>query len=470
MTFRELLNDYIEKLDCSINDLSEASGLSASVISRYKSGVRVPSFPSEQFDNLCEGLALIASQKNMADVNPDTITQSFVTILASKNKDYEVFIQNYNYLIDTLSINIKDLSQYTNFDVSYMYRIKSGKRKPNDLASFSYKLSRYVATHYQGVENIKKLSHMMKAEISPEETISSIIDRINKWLFEHSTQTVNAMGLAEEFLQKLNDFNLEEYMKMIHFDDLNIPTIPFRIPTTKTYHGISEMQKGELDFFKVTVTSRAKEPIYMYSNMPMADLATDIDFGKKWMFGIAASIKKGLTLNVIHDVNRPLDEMFLGMTSWIPIYMTGQVNGYYLKDYSPEIFHTLQYVSGACALYGECIVDHHADGKYTYSSSREDINYYTRRFKHLLEKATPLMEVYTTKNKAGLEDLSKEVAEKKEEIKTLEESPFDNITVSILPKKWVMIEKKKAPEITFVIKHQKMISAFEQYVTPDIVK
>ena len=91
------------------------------------------------------------------------------------------------------------------------------------------------------------------------------------------------------------------------------------------------MKKGELDFFKATVLSKSNEPIFMCSDMPMEDMAQDIEFGKKWMFAIAMTLKKGLHLNIIHNLDRPFNEMMLGLESWLPIYMTGQISPYFLK-------------------------------------------------------------------------------------------------------------------------------------------
>ena len=42
MTFSEQLNEYLSVLNCSAKELSQISGLSNSVISRYRSGERVP--------------------------------------------------------------------------------------------------------------------------------------------------------------------------------------------------------------------------------------------------------------------------------------------------------------------------------------------------------------------------------------------------------------------------------------------
>ena len=46
MTFSEQLNEYISKLGCTAKDLADASGLSAAVLSRYRTGSRVPEINS----------------------------------------------------------------------------------------------------------------------------------------------------------------------------------------------------------------------------------------------------------------------------------------------------------------------------------------------------------------------------------------------------------------------------------------
>ena len=48
MTFQDLFNKYIDRLNCSIKDLADTSGLSASTISRYKTGERKPFADSER--------------------------------------------------------------------------------------------------------------------------------------------------------------------------------------------------------------------------------------------------------------------------------------------------------------------------------------------------------------------------------------------------------------------------------------
>lgn len=77
---------------------------------------------------------------------------------------------------------------------------------------------------------------------------------------------------------------------------MKVPAIPFYKAISKTYYGIEEMKTGSL-FFKATVLSKNNEPVFMCSDMPMEDMAQDIEFGKKWMYAIAIMLKKGYTPN-----------------------------------------------------------------------------------------------------------------------------------------------------------------------------
>ena len=89
-------------------------------------------------------------------------------------------------------------------------------------------------------------------------------------------------------------YKRQEYIRAIHFDELKVPSVPFQLPTSKSYFGLNQMMESELDFLKATVLSKSFEPVTMYSDMPMEEMAKDPEFPKKWMFGMAMMLKKGL--------------------------------------------------------------------------------------------------------------------------------------------------------------------------------
>ena len=394
MKFKDVLNKYLEELECTPKKLSNESNLSESVICRYRNGERTPIKNGEQIKKLTTALFNIAQKNNKNKYSLSKIESDFNSTLPSDNFDYTTFSNNLNTLITSLNININEMAKYIVFDASHISRIRYGKAKPSNPIDFSNKICSYIISKYKNQEDINNLSTIIKCKKS-ELVESKISNTLFSWL---TSKTVQEKSQMSNFLYSLDSFNLDDYIKVIKFNELKIPNIPFYKVKNKNYYGIEEMKQGELNFFKGTVLSKSKEDIFMCSDMPMEDMAEDIEFGKKWMFAIAMCLKKGHHLNIIHNIDRPFNEMMLGLESWIPIYMTGQISPHYLKDYKNSIYNHLDYVSGNVALTGECIKGYHNKGMYYLTTNKTEIRYYKEKSNLLLKKAKPLMEIYRESN------------------------------------------------------------------------
>ena len=182
------------------------------------------------------------------------------------------------------------------------------------------------------------------------------------------------MDYISGFLQKMDEFNLDDYIRAIHFDSFKVPKVPFQLPVSRQYYGLKEMREGELDFLKHTVLSKSMEPLHLCCDMPVEDMAQDQEFAKKYMFGLAMVLKKGLHIHIIHDVERPMKDMMLGLENWIPLYMTGQISPYYLKEIQNKVYSHLHYTSGQAAMTGDCISGHHDTAHYYLTSRKEEVN------------------------------------------------------------------------------------------------
>lgn len=385
--FKDVLNNYLNELKISSKELSLKSNISESVISRYRSGSRVPN--EEQILKLATAIYNISIVQNIDMYTKEIITETLLNSITKDDFDYDNFSENLNELINILKININEMSRYITFDSSHISRIRYGKAKPSDPIEFSNKICNYIVTKYSTDSKLKLLS-ILNCTNKDIEDNNKLFLLLHNWLTNNKTNK----NYINDFLNNLDDFNLNDYIKVIKFDELKVPNIPFYRVKTKNYYGIEEMKNGELDFFKGTVLSKTMEDIFMCSDMPMEDMAKDTDFGKKWMFAIAMSLKKGLHLNIIHNLNRPFNEMMLGLESWIPIYMTGQVSPYYFKDNKNNIYEQLNYVSGSCALTGECIKGNHDKGKYYLTGNNKEVEYYKEKARLLLKKANSLMDIY----------------------------------------------------------------------------
>lgn len=395
MNFNEVLNNYIDDFDCSSKELVKASGMSAAVISRYRNGERVPSLNSKQLEQLSDGLYKIALNKGI-DISKEDILANLSKTLKEKNIDFDQLRENLNSLITLLNINVSELSRAIGFDSSMVSRIRTGKRNPSNPEYFIDSVCQFIVNKYKSDENKKSISVLIGCNF--EDILDQLVylDKLKMWF---SSNTVPSHNEIDNFLNNLDTFDLDQYIKAIHFDEMKVPFIPFYKSGSRTYYGIEEMKQGELDFFKATVLSKSNEPVFMCSDMPMEDMAEDVEFGKKWMFAIAMTLKRGLHLNIIHNLDRPFNEMMLGLESWIPIYMTGQVSPYYLTGLQNSVYCHFNYVSGTVALTGECIKGHHNKGKYHLTSNKADVAYYKTKSECLLNKAKPLMDIYRIENK-----------------------------------------------------------------------
>ncbi len=395
MTFSKQLNKYIEQLNCSSQDLVTASGLSSTVISRYRKGERSPSLKSKHLDQLVNGLYTISCTRNIG-LDKEDIYNTLSNSLNDINIEFEQLSKNFNSIVSALDINIADLARFIGYDASFLSRIRNGNRKPAKPQDFIESVCNFVVTKYSSSDNKNTIAILLSCDPNELNNNADYLLKLSNWF---ATNISSNNKYISDFLNNLDTFDLNQYIKAIHFDELKIPFVPFYKTSSRNYYGIEEMKKGELDFFKATVLSKSSDPVFMCSDMPMEDMAKDIDFGKKWMFAIAMTLKKGLHLNIIHNLDRPFNEMMLGLESWIPIYMTGQVSPFYLKGTPNSIYCHLNYVSGNVALNGECIADYHATGKYYLTTTKSEVAYYKEKSKNLLNKSQSLMEIYRIENK-----------------------------------------------------------------------
>lgn len=403
MKFNDLLNRYMDDIGLTAKKLSTLSGLGDATISRYRSGERTPN-DVEKVKVLAHALCVASNNK----YNEKQLLEQFLK--STRLNSAQDFSYKFSLLLDTLDIKLNKLAEYMNYNPSMISRIRMNKRRPVDINSFVNLLVSYISQEYNSAEEKFKVCNLLELDFNKKESIKIndelYINELRNWLLQNSTTKKKNIDVNKvnptSYLNKLDEFNLNDYIEAIHFNDIKIPSVPFQTLTTKTYVGIKEIRKAEIDFLKSTVLSKSKEPLSMCSDMPMEDMAKDMDFSKKWMFGLAMVLKKGLPINIIHNLDRPFNELMLGLESWIPLYMTGLIRPYYIPNRQNEVYGHLHYSSGEVALVGECITSHRDDTRYYLTRKKTEVEFYKRVNKHLLENALPLMEIFTSESKDEL--------------------------------------------------------------------
>ena len=399
MNFQECLNNYIIQIRCNGKELARNSKISETVISRYRKGERAPSADSEYLKKLSDGIIKTVAEKGIRDFKADKVLQTLRESLED-NRDEPAFnSQKLDILLRELDINISRIAAFLHYDPSYLSKIRTGKRNPAHQQQFIEKICEYVASNYKDEQDRRKVTYLIQCN-EDEITDSSLYrKKLREWLSSSKPEDVDYVS---GFLRKVDSFNLDDYIRAIHFDSFKVPKVPFQLPVSRHYYGLKEMREGELDFLKHTVLSKSMKPLYICSDMPVEDMAADKDFAKKYMFGLAMVLKKGLHIHIIHDVERPMKDMMLGLENWVPLYMTGQISPYYLKGVQNRVYSHLHYCSGQVAMTGDCISGHHDLAHYYLTSRKEEVSISQKNMEFLLKKAHPLMDIYREERKKEL--------------------------------------------------------------------
>ncbi len=397
MSFCSKFNEYLSLLEITYPQFARYSGLSVSAVRRYKNGESEPAPDSEQFNKLTNAFFRLARKKGF-ELSEEEIREKLQGSLKnSLNISYETYVTNLNTLINALDIRVSVLAKALSFDSSYISKILAGQRKPRRVSDFTQSIGSFISRVCIDEQQLTALSQLLNCDAEQLDSPRAISGAVTNWLGNNTV--VAEKDPIENFLDKLEDFNLDEYINVIHFNDIKLPTAPFLLPTSKTYTTIEGMKKCELDFIKATVLSKSKKDVILYSDMPLEEMAKDEDFAKKWMFGMAMLLKKGLHLHFIHNVYRPFQEMMLGLEGNIPMYMTGQISPYYLPAPTNAVFTHIIKVSGAAALEGCAIAGHQTKGEYVLTKSDERIRFIREKAEDLLKKAKPLMDIYRSDRK-----------------------------------------------------------------------
>ena len=386
MTFKDLLNEDMSRIGCTLSELSRASGLSAAVLSRYRSGEREPRLGSRQLSDLLRGIQALEKEGGLQD-RSETRRRAYEQSLITKRL---LLSSHLSRMLEIVPVSIKELSLALNYDASYLSRIRSGKRNPQDPELFARNLSQFIIRNADTTQTDRL---MVLCGCTDE---ASLLNDLSEWLVEKDHTHSSSM---DHFLKNLDNFDLNDFITSIRLNEEDLRAISASTSPCGTYYGMERMRQAELDFFRNVLMSDSTAPVFMCNTMPIEKMAEDTSFIRQWVGLIAACLQKGIHFNVVHDVSRPFEEMMLGLESWIPLYMTGQITPWYLPGAERSSFRQSLYTSGPTILRGECMFARPEHGIYELHNEPEWLEYAYARSQDILAAARPLMKIYTSENR-----------------------------------------------------------------------
>ena len=221
MTFQDCLNSYIEELRCSGKELAANSGISETIISRYRKGERVPAADSEYLKKLSAGIAKTAQEKGKPEIKEEDVYQTLLEHLPKENTEI-FYYEKFDLLLKELEINVSKMAAALHYDASYISKIRTGKRAPSDPAAFAENVCGYVVRNCIGEEELKKAATLTGGTAEQLENQETYFQTLQNWLCLADFVKTDYIS---SFLQKMDEFNLDDYIRAIHFDSFKIPKI-----------------------------------------------------------------------------------------------------------------------------------------------------------------------------------------------------------------------------------------------------
>lgn len=122
-------------------------------------------------------------------------------------------------------------------------------------------------------------------------------------------------------------------------------------------------------------------------------------------------LKKRHSIKIIHNLDRNINEMLLAIEKWLPLYLSGLIEGYYCKGSRDQRFsHTLFVAPKLAAIYGSHVFGTENDGIYQYVTEPDKIDFYERQIDAIFENSKPLIQVYNQHNSINYYSFMKDIS------------------------------------------------------------
>ena len=469
---KDRLNEILSYLEVSGKSIASYSGFDASVISRIRSGKRVPQSSSSTTSKLINGILVWAVETNNTDklklflkenklaISDDKLISSIKSFLYSdypeqfiseesknlhllKNPNNSQFSKKLTNIMELTNTSSVKLSRLINVDPSYISRFKNGKRVPKTESKI---LDDIVSVLFDRViQKSKKLELTELLNISPDISYNTdmLYTCFKNYLFDFDEDTLSVLKL----LKTIDAFSITSLSTLPKYSD--IIDKPSTEECNTTYYGIEGLRRASERFLISCIENKYPE-LWLYSDEDMTWMTGDSSFTQKWVVLMIELLQRGTKVKIIHNIERMLPEMIDGIRSWIPLYMTGNITPYYsLKERGERFAHTLFLAPGKESITACHAKGNEANGLYNYCTVPSSLAYYEKSFEVLINNSEPLAKIITENSNNP-------------SIKLIEEESLPNISIAIGPKS-VYIKKMNTPEVSIVFFHPLIRNAFRSF-------
>ena len=441
MLFHEKVGLLLERIGASHTALARASGLDASLISRFHRGERVPSRFSHQLDKLSMGAATLAVERGMQqklcalcgmEVCSDTnvLSDAMGAWLnleesglrpqrAHRQRDGAAhapygngegaFAERLGALMEVSGVTNLQLAQYLNIEASLVSRFRAGVRRPEGSGRLVGEICAFFSMHpYAGR---KREAFFELINIPETEDRESVLEVLRGFL--QAPYTNEGRVYADRLLETLDVMRPHQ---PIHPASGQVHPAPPVRAEMELYSGNAGLRQAAQRLFAEAASSDGVRRLRLFSDLSAAWTLGDASFVQDLPGMIRRLMQKEVRLELVVSLDAELSGMVSLLGHWMPLLSAGRLHVYLLSRPAKRRFSgTIFLADNACGVYSFCISQMEQDAFHTYTERPELMEHLNRQFDALISAGCELAHVFGT----GME------AQYHERLAAFERSPGD---------------------------------------------
>lgn len=411
--FTERLNELIKDVcHMTTGEFARTTKYDRSYITHLRNGDRVPSPGLSASRRLSRAIYICAVEKNVVselrdrvgaspelDENElcDTINAWLFegqpvaasrTVVrkngAASRRRTGDFGKKLNAVMELADISNLRLARAVNVDVSVISKYRSGVRVPRAKLPLLHDLSDVLVQRIYLLDRVAGFSRLIGVSAEKLTDEKEAMRLLEAWLRDFNTMDTS---LIECFLDDIDNYSPDTTLPQL---SLEKAAGKFADDNSPAYWGVNGLRRAVLRFLYDAVHDRKKQ-LLLYSDQNMEWMVANRDFAIRWMSLMSAYVSGGGRIQIIHNVDRGLEEMLAAIRSWLPLYISGGIESWYcLKQGGSRFFHTLFLEPEGACISGDYVSGSEKNARFSYITEKEELAYSRQFYQDLLSSCKPL--------------------------------------------------------------------------------
>lgn len=292
-----------------------------------------------------------------------------------------MFAEKFDALMNIAAVSNTKLGKAINMDSSHIGRLRSGARSLPKNPDFIRQICNYLCEHIVRDYQVAALRNLTGFDIRLETSQEELASCLQIWLLENK----EGEDVGRLFS---GGGRIATVMRDVSQSAKTENVMPY-------YYGNAGKRKAVEKFFLMILEEEEPQTLYLFSNENMSWLYEDEAFIRTWESLFKQVIGRGNRIQVIHTVNRDMNELVEAVIKWIPIYATGLIHPYYYPRLSDGIFRKTMFLAqNTSGVISSSIQENTKDTLNLFITDKVALAALVKEYESYLSLCSPLMKIY----------------------------------------------------------------------------